>query len=68
MKQKPKKPPVKSLLKKVGQSDKNFVAFLKDRKGLDFKGRSGYGGIEKGLIEKYYQEYLMSVDYDGGYK
>lgn len=63
-----KKPKTKSLLKKIGQVDQKFFQFLRDRKGIDLqaigKDKSGFSKRESGLIGKYYQEYLMSTEYD----
>ena len=68
MKKAPKISKGSSLLKKVGQVDQNFFKFLSERKGIDLKelgkDRTGFNNKEAGLIGKYYQEYLMSVDYD----
>jgi len=68
VKKPPKKPKAKSLMKKIGQVDQKFFQFLRDRKGIDLqaigKDKSGFGKKESGLIGKYYQEYLMSTDYD----
>lgn len=55
-------------MKKIGQVDQKFFQFLRERKGIDLqaigKDKSGFGKKESGLIGKYYQEYLMSTDYD----
>lgn len=68
MKKEPKVPKKNSLLKKVGQVDQNFFKFLSERKGINVKelgkDKTGFSKREAGLIGKYYQEYLMSVDYD----
>ena len=68
MKKAPKVPKGNSLLKKVGQVDQNFFKFLRERKGIDLKelgkDKTGFNQREAGLIAKYYQDYLMSVDYD----
>ena len=68
MKQVPKKPKAKSLMKKVGQVDQKFFQFLKDRKGIDLKDlgkdKSGFSARESALINQYYSEYRMSTSYD----
>ena len=68
MKQAPKKPKAKSLIKKIGQVDQKFFQFLKDRKGIDLKAigkdKTGFAARESGLIKQYYQEYLMSTEFD----